>query len=119
MPDILRSDDHPHKDGARASGTPDLLRDLGVTPRSLVAVDDAALLAALGDRAHTEASDLGRLPSLAARVRGGGTLWLVVPARSRTLDPDDISAAERSAGLVDGRTVAPSPHRVAIMLSQR
>jgi hypothetical protein len=117
---------------------PDLLRELGVDARSrvaVVAVDDELLLSELSARVPGFAdsagdgldvlfagaehrADLARLPALAARVRRGGVVWVVYPQGSRTIEEDEIVAAGRAAGLVDGGTVELSPGRQAMKLAK-
>ena len=117
--------------------TPDALRELGIDRGArvdLVAIDDATLTAALEARGVALATtgqvdvllagaehraDLARLPQLAARLRRGGTLWVVYPEGSRNIDDEEIAAAARAAGLVDGVTVDVSPGRLAVKLVPR
>jgi hypothetical protein len=114
---------------------PDLLRDLGVTARSrvaLVGVDDDALCQALAARVPGFAdgaadagrldvlflgaehrADLARLAAAAGRVRRGGVIWVVYPVTSRAVTGAEIVAAGGAAGLLAGDEVALSPERVA------
>lgn len=120
---------------------PDLLRDLGVSPKSrvgIVSVDDETLESALkgrirdlfGDGSDADGldflfagaehrADLGRLAALAARVRRpGGVIWLVHPAKSRNLPEPEIQSAARAAGLVDGPDVEISTTTLARKLTR-
>jgi hypothetical protein len=122
---------------------PDILRELGVTAKSrvaLVSVDDEALVAALKRRVRDfsaeggdagvddldylfvgveHRADLARLPALATRVRRpGGVIWLVHPAKGRNLAESDLTGGARAAGLVDGPVVEISPGMLARKLTR-
>lgn len=84
--------------------------------RGGVAIDAGAVDALFVGAEHR--ADLARLPSLLPRLRPGGVIWLVV-ADGTGVSNEEIAAAARSAGLVDGATVELSPGRLAMMLSRR
>jgi hypothetical protein len=120
---------------------PDLLRDLGVSERSrvaVVAVDDDELLQLLEARVRgfgetaddagdldalltgvEHRADLARLGALAARVRAGaGALWVIFRDGVRGVDEEEVAAAGRAAGLVPGKTVVLARDRVALRLAR-
>jgi hypothetical protein len=92
----------------------DLLEEIaaaGVTPSEGDALD--VLMVGASHRA-----DLPRLAELAARVKHGGTIWVVHPSGAKTLAAHEIIAAARAARLVDAGEYVLSDSLDAVKLTR-